>query len=94
MKTKIFKVLLLSTFLVFILFLCWLCVPSTSKVDKLPRSNTYTESGTSIFVEIERTKYWRIVYNTKTKVMYAVSSEGQFTLLVKPDGGPMTYEEG
>lgn len=94
MKNKIFKVLLLSTLILFILFVCWLCVPSPSKVDKLPRSNTYTESGTSIFVEIEHTKYWQIVYSTKTKVMYAVSSDGQFTLLVKPDGSPMTYEEG
>lgn len=82
---RIFKVLLLSTLLLFILFLCWLCVSSPSKVNKLPRSNTYTESGTSIFVEIE---------HTKTKVMYAVSSDGQFILLVKPDGSPMTYEEG
>ena len=64
------------------------------KVEKLPDTNTYTENGKSMFVEIEHTRYWQIVYNKKTKVMYAISSEGQFTLLVKPDGSPMTYEEG
>ncbi len=43
-------------------------------------------------------KYWtyKVVYNKDTKVMYTVSSgvnnQGNFTLLVNPDGTPQLYE--
>ena len=52
----------------------------------------------SMFVEIEQTSLFSIMYHRKTKVMYAVScvpyNAGNFTLLVNPDGSPMIYEEG
>lgn len=51
----------------------------------------------SMFVVIERTGYWNIVYQKDTRVMYAVSdgsyNHGTFTLLVNPDGTPMIWEE-
>ena len=52
---------------------------------------------TSMFVEVENTNSWKVVYHKDTKVMYAVSDSGHtfgvFTLLVNPDGTPMLYEE-
>lgn len=50
----------------------------------------------SMFVEIERSSMWKVVYQKDTKVMYVVSnggySYGNFTLLVNPDGTPMIWE--
>lgn len=53
------------------------------------------DNKVSAFVEVEKTTYWRVVYNKETKVMYAVSNGGYnggtFTLLVNADGTPMVY---
>lgn len=50
----------------------------------------------SMFVEIEKSYSWKVVYQRDTKVMYAVSNgdydTGTFTLLVNPDGTPMIWE--
>lgn len=58
-----------------------------------------SEVGTdysSMFVEVEWTSNWSVVYHRDTKVMYAVSdgmyNRGTFTLLVNPDGTPMLWE--
>ena len=52
---------------------------------------------TSMFIEVEQTSFWKVVYHRDTKVMYAVSfasyNDGTFTLLVNEDGTPMLYEE-
>lgn len=54
------------------------------------------EKDTSMFVEVEESGGWQIVYHKDSKVMYAVSrgyySTGIFTLLVDTDGTPMIYE--
>lgn len=54
------------------------------------------EDDTSMFVEVETTTLWKVVYHKDTKVMYAVSdsnyNRGTFTLLVDADGKPMIYE--
>jgi hypothetical protein len=50
---------------------------------------------TSMFVMLESTPKWNVVYHKNTKVMYAVSSSGTgsgvFTVLLNPDGTPMIY---
>ena len=55
-----------------------------------------TEENPSMFVEVERTGSWRVMYHKDTKVMYAVSlgayNLGTFTLLVNADGTPMLWE--
>ena len=55
-----------------------------------------SEDDTSMFVKVETTICWEIVYHKDTKVMYAVSigshNSGTFTLLVDADGKPMIYE--
>lgn len=63
---------------------CWKTVERTDGTD-----------NSSMFVRVERTEMWEVVYNKQTKVMYAVScgsdNYGTFTLLVNADGTPMVY---
>lgn len=63
------------------------------------QSITRNEANTdeeSMFVVVESTLYWDVVYCKETKVMYTVSfgsrNYGNFTLLVNPDGSPMLWE--
>lgn len=77
-----------------ILLVCILMLTGCKEetIEKIPEKNY----DTSMFVEIERTITFRIVYCKSTKVMYAVShgsyNYGTFTLLVNADGTPMLYE--
>ena len=52
-------------------------------------------SEASMFVTVETTLTWSVVYHKTTKVMYVVSNGmynyGNFTLLVNADGTPMIY---
>lgn len=56
---------------------------------------TDPNTNTSMFVQIECTKDWRVVYHKETKVMYVVSdgdyNHGTFTLLIDAKGNPMIY---
>lgn len=68
-----------------------------ANIEDINEQNTVKEEpANSMFVVIEETFYWDIVYQKDTKVMYAVSfgryNNGTFTLLVNPDGTPMIYE--
>ena len=49
----------------------------------------------SMFIEVEETGFWKVVYHRDTKVMYAISfgpyNSGTFTMLVNADGTPMVY---
>ena len=62
-----------------------------SKVEKQPRLDE-----ASMFVLIEETQIWQVVYHKETKVMYAVSyagyNMGTFTLLVDREGKPLLYK--
>lgn len=59
--------------------------------------NDNKQNERSMFVEVERTRYWEVVYQRETKVMYVVGggtyNYGTFTLLVNADGSPMLWEE-
>lgn len=61
-----------------------------------PTESKVVEETPSMFVMVESSGIWRVVYHRETKVMYAVSdgyyNKGTFTLLVNPDGTPMLYE--
>ena len=52
----------------------------------------------SMFVVVETSSIWEIVYHKETRVMYAVSYSmyncGSFTLLVDADGNPLLWSEG
>lgn len=62
-----------------------------SKVEKQP-----SPKEASMFVIVEKTDSWEIVYHYETKVMYAVSdamyNRGIFTLLVDREGKPLIYK--
>ena len=79
-----------------ILLICVLVLTGCTEkaIEKIPETNY----STSMFVEIERTINYKIVYCKSTKVMYAISNasynQGIFTLLVNADGTPMLYEGG
>ena len=51
-----------------------------------------TKKTTSMFVEIESTDTWKVVYHKDTKVMYTVSQNGEFTVLVNANGSIMKYQ--
>lgn len=59
--------------------------------------NESKEDNSSMFVCIESTISWKIVYHKETKVMYAVSdgscNHGAFTPLYNADGTLQIYEE-
>lgn len=82
---KIFALLLVC-----IMLLCTACD------DKVTQEKLDDDTKYSMFVLIEYTQNYRIVYHRDTKVMYAVSdgsyNHGTFTLLVNPDGTPMLYK--
>lgn len=61
--------------------------------------NDHNTIVSSMFVIVEETNDWLIVYHKDNKVMYSVSDtsggyngNGVFTLLVNPDGTPLLYE--
>lgn len=67
-----------------------------ANVETVKDQEDTVEEYNSMFVVVEKTYLWEIVYQKDTKVMYAVSfgsyNGGTFTLLVNPDGTPMIYE--
>ena len=79
-------------FLICIVCMILLCGCSVVETEKANEN----QERTSMFVEVEQTLCWEIVYHKDTKVMYAISrgsyNQGTFTLLVNADGTPMIYE--
>lgn len=82
------RILIALLFLVLLVFAS--CGPA--KVE-----TTEVQQEASMFVQIEQTTYWEVVYHKETKVLYAVSNGGYnygtFTVLLNPDGSPMIYKE-
>lgn len=83
------KKFLASLFLAIIMmFFCGCEQAAVKKVNS-------SKETASMFIEIERTANWIVVYQKETMVMYAISdgdyNHGTFTLLVNADGSPMVY---
>ena len=82
--------------LIAILALCIsfsLCSCDWKQIEK----NDAGKSGEmSMFIEVEGTEIWHVVYHKETKVMYVVSSgpynAGTFTLLVDDVGKPLLWK--
>lgn len=76
---------------IILLVIACMMLSSCNKVE-----NAKKEDDTSMFVIVETTTFWEVVYHKDTKVMYVVSTDsynhGTFTLLVDGDGKPMIYE--
>lgn len=58
---------------------------------------TQPVADNSMFVEVECTSIWTVVYHKETLVMYAISkgnyNRGTFTVLVDADGKPLIYND-
>ena len=72
-----------------------LCVTLCSCGDNVKVSDEDKNDNVSMFVRIEQTDHWQVVYHRETKVMYVVSNDdyiqGIFTVLVDENGDPMIY---
>lgn len=59
------------------------------------REGEQSKTETPMFILVEESRNWKIVYHRETKVMYAISyggyNAGTFTLLVDADGNPMLW---
>lgn len=77
-----------------VLLICVLFLGGCSKVSKYKADSSDDQS---MFILIEDTAYWSVVYHKDTKVMYVVSdglyNRGTFTLLVDAQGKPMLWED-
>lgn len=84
----------MKKFIITLLAITMLSLTACAKVESV---NDNKQEETSMFVEVEQARYWSVVYQRDTKVMYVISygayNYGTFTLLVNPDGTPMLYEE-
>lgn len=78
-----------------IVLICILLLTGCGK--KVSRYTEDSSEDRSMFVLIENTVSWSVVYHKDTKVMYAVSNcmynRGTFTLLVDAQGRPMLWGE-
>ena len=81
---------------ILVLFLILVSLFSFSGCDGKTKVDENIQSS-SMFVVVECSDIWKIVYHKETKVMYAVSyfskNCGNFTLLVNADGTPMLWGE-
>ena len=86
MKKKILTFIVVTT-MIFGLVGC-----STTTVENANESNK-----NSMFVVVESTSLWYVVYHKDTKVMYVVSkgyyNQGTFTVMIDSEGAPLIYEE-
>lgn len=59
--------------------------------------NANESNKSSMFVVVESTSLWDVVYHNDTKVMYIVSkgfyNQGTFTVMLDAEGDPLIYEE-
>lgn len=81
--------------LIMVLVMCLSLLAGCATESVEPEAKEYTR--TSMFVEVERSTNWCVVYHRDTKVMYVESggtyNRGTFTLLVNADGTPMLWED-
>lgn len=72
------------------------CKDVNNELETAYNDNSKKVKESSMFIEVESTYTWRIVYHKETKVMYAVSdgsyNYGTFTLLVDENGKPLLYK--
>ena len=80
---------------ILVCLVCLLCFVSCDNVKSAEKVNS--EETTSMFVEVEESYYWRVVYHKETRVMYVVSegeyNRGVFTLMVDREGKPLLWKK-
>ena len=87
MKKKIIAILILA------IALTMFAACKTARVSRVVSES----EAESMFVVVETSSTWEIVYHKETRVMYAVSYSmyncGTFTLLVDAEGNPLLWDE-
>lgn len=81
--------------LVLIIMMLLTCVGCGSPMEKVQETQQQQTSNKSMFVLVESNYLWNkynIVYHKETKVMYAVSCNTQFTVMLDADGKPLLWE--
>lgn len=80
---------------IILIFVLILVISIFTACDKYVTPDDNAEVESSMFVIVERTSTWLIVYHKTTRVMYAVSdgsrTYGNFTLLVDAEGKPLLW---
>ncbi len=96
MKKKIIAILIIML-AVAIFTACTKKVKDVNALENEEPEYSETIHTRSMFVEIEETYEWTVVYHRETKVMYVVSrgqyNNGTFTPLLNVDGSPMIWED-
>lgn len=80
--------------LVLVILLLFTFVGCGSNIDTV--EDMKSKEGSSMFVIVESDFLWErynIVYHKETKVMYAVSSNTVFTVMLDAEGKPLLYSE-
>lgn len=80
--------------LISVVLLLFTFVGCGSNMDKV--EDTKPKESSSMFVLVESDYLWNkynIVYHKETKVMYAVSCNTVFTVMVDAEGKPLLYSE-
>jgi hypothetical protein len=84
---KLIKLAVISSLLISLIFTS--CGVNSYVDYELPEE----EENTSMFVCCEVNESWRVYYHRESKVMYVRAGSSGFTLMVNPDGTPMTYDK-
>lgn len=86
------KKLLLIALILLLAFVLTAC----DKVTVEKEEKKKPEPAKSMFVQVERSGFWHVVYDRETLVMYVVSTGyyncGNFTMLANADGTPKLYK--
>lgn len=87
------KILVIMLIMVLVLGLLAGCSSTTIETEGEHKESS---SKTSMFIEVEQTNSWKVVYHRDTKVMYVIScgnyNWGTFCLLVDADGKPLLWD--
>ena len=80
--------------LLIVIILILACVGCNDSVPSV--EDTLPKASSSMFVIVEQNSLWSryyVVYHKETKVMYAVSCDTVFTVMVDAEGKPLLYSE-
>ena len=82
---------LIVAFIILLVLTIYYTIKIPDLVSTIP--DDYTTSYKFTKIESSSVNYlFDVVYDNETKVMYTVSSEGEFTVLLNADGTPLLYE--
>lgn len=91
---RVVKLIFVIPLVVIAIILCVLLIYFATNVPN-SASKLHDDNISSRFTKIESSNLhysFDVVYDNETKVMYTVSTKGEFTVLINADGTPLLYE--